>query len=183
MSNDKTILVLTPSENSSENQSFRNKIGTVFEGTYQYVVDRNQVTSNIQGGAYDGIVAWLEADNGLFANTSNGLIKKVESGNTKIEYEYDVKDRVTQIKLNGDTKATIAYAEDVTASDGTSTDETTISNAKGETIKTTTDKAGNVRSVKFNDVEQWNATYTKNGEVKVIEDKITGKTEENYFDM
>ena len=71
MSNDKTILVLTPSENSSENQTFSNKIGTVFEGTYQYVVDRNQVTSNIQGGAYDGIVAWLEADNGLFANTSN----------------------------------------------------------------------------------------------------------------
>ena len=47
MSNDKTILVLTPSENSSENQSFRNKIGTVFEGTYQYVTDRNQATSNI----------------------------------------------------------------------------------------------------------------------------------------
>ena len=112
----------------------------------------------------------------------NGLTKKVESGNTKIEYEYDVKDRVTQIKLNGDTKATIAYAEDVTASDGTSTDETTVTNAKGETIKTTTDKAGNVRSVKFNDVEQWNATYTKNGEVKALEDKITGKTEENYFD-
>ena len=112
----------------------------------------------------------------------NGLTKKVESGNTKIEYEYDVKDRVTQIKLNGDTKATIAYSEDITASDGTSTDETTVINAKGETIKTTNDKAGNVRSVKFNDVEQWNATYTKNGEVKVIEDKITGKTEENYFD-
>ena len=112
----------------------------------------------------------------------NGLTKKVESGNTKIEYEYDVKDRVTQIKLNGDTKSAIAYAEDVTAPDGTSTDETTVTNAKGETIKTTTDKAGNVRSVKFNDVEQWSATYTKNGEVKVIEDKITGKTEENYFD-
>ena len=112
----------------------------------------------------------------------NGLTKKVESGNTKIEYEYDVKDRVTQIKLNGDTKATIAYAEDVVALDGTSTDETTVINAKGETIKTTNDKAGNVRSVKFNDVEQWSATYTKNGEVKVIEDKITGKTEENYFD-
>ena len=112
----------------------------------------------------------------------NGLTKKVESGNTKIEYEYDEKDRVTQIKLNDDTKATIAYAEDVVASDGTSTDETTITNAKGETIKTTTDKEGNVRSVKFNDVEQWNATYTKNGEVKALEDKITGKTEENYFD-
>ena len=112
----------------------------------------------------------------------NGLTKKVESGNTKIEYEYDVKDRVTQIKLNGEAKATIAYSEDVTAPDGTSTDETTVTNAKGETIKTTTDKAGNVRSVKFNDVEQWSATYTKNGEVKVIEDKITGKTEENYFD-
>ena len=112
----------------------------------------------------------------------NGLTKKVESGNTKIEYEYDVKDRVTQIKLNGDTKSTIAYAEDVVASDGTSTDETTVTNAKGETIKTTTDKAGNVRSVKFNDVEQWSATYTKNGEVKALEDKITGKTEENYFD-
>lgn len=71
MSNDKTILVLTPSENSSENQTFRNKIGTVFEGTYQYVTDRNQATANIQNGAYDGIVAWLESDNGLFANTSN----------------------------------------------------------------------------------------------------------------
>ena len=112
----------------------------------------------------------------------NGLTKKVESGNTKIEYEYDEKDRVTQIKLNGDTKATIAYAEDVTASDGTSTDETTVTNANGETIKTTTDKAGNVRSVKFNNNEQWNATYTKNGEVKALEDKITGKIEKNYFD-
>ena len=39
-----------------------------------------------------------------------------------------------------------------------------------------------MRSVKFNDVEQWSATYTKNGEVKALEDKITGKTEENYFD-
>ena len=112
----------------------------------------------------------------------NGLTRKVESGNTKIEYEYDEKDRVEQIKLNGDTKATIAYAEDVTASDGTSTDETTVTNAKGETIKTTTDKAGNVRSVKFNNNEQWNATYTKNGEVKALEDKITGKIEKNYFD-
>ena len=112
----------------------------------------------------------------------NGLTKKVESGNTKIEYEYDEKDRVAQIKLNGQAKATIAYSENVTASDGTSTDETTVTNANGETIKTMTDKAGNVRSVKFNDVEQWNATYTKNGEVKALEDKITGKTEENYFD-
>ena len=71
MSIDKTILVLTPSENSLENQIFRNKIGTVFEGTYQYVTDRNQATANIQNGAYDGIVAWLESDNGLFANTNN----------------------------------------------------------------------------------------------------------------
>ena len=39
-----------------------------------------------------------------------------------------------------------------------------------------------MRSVKFNDVEQWNATYTKNGEVKALEDKITGKIEKNYFD-
>ena len=112
----------------------------------------------------------------------NGLTRKVESGNTKIEYEYDEKDRVEQIKLNGEAKATIAYSENVTASDGTSTDETTVTNANGETIKTTTDKAGNVRSVKFNDVEQWNATYTKNGEVKALEDKITGKIEKNYFD-
>ena len=39
-----------------------------------------------------------------------------------------------------------------------------------------------MRSVKVNDIEQWNATYTKNGEVKTLEDKITGKTEKNYFD-
>ncbi len=39
-----------------------------------------------------------------------------------------------------------------------------------------------MRSVKVNDIEQWNATYTKNGEVKVLEDKVIGKTEKNYFD-
>ena len=112
----------------------------------------------------------------------NGLTKKVESGNTKIEYEYDVKDRVTQIKLNGQAKATIAYEEDVTASDGTSTDETTVTNAKGEALKIVKDKGGNVISVAFDNNEQWNATYTKNGEVKALEDKITGKIEKNYFD-
>ena len=112
----------------------------------------------------------------------NGLTKKVESGNTKIEYEYDVKDRVTQIKLNGDTKATIAYSEDVTASDGTSTDETTVTNAKSEALIIVKDKVGNVISVVFDNNEQWNATYTKNGEVKALEDKITGKIEKNYFD-
>ncbi len=112
----------------------------------------------------------------------NGLTKKVESGNTKLEYEYDEKDRVTQIKLNGDTKATIVYSEDVTASDGTSTDETTITNAKSEALKIVKDKVGNVISVAFDNNEQWNATYTKNGEVKALEDKITGKIEKNYFD-
>ena len=39
-----------------------------------------------------------------------------------------------------------------------------------------------MRSVKFNNNEQWNATYTKNGEVKALEDKITDKIEKNYFD-
>ena len=57
-SSDKSILVLTPDENSAESVCFQGKINGVFEGTTECVFDKTQAAMNIQNGAYDGIVAW-----------------------------------------------------------------------------------------------------------------------------
>jgi len=84
-----------------------------------------------------------------------GRVKKVVSGNTVIEYSYDGKGRVSQIKLNGETYANYTYAEN------TSSVTTTITYANGDVISEEYDFAGRLLQRKNNGVATLTNTYDK----------------------
>ena len=116
--------------------------GTTFAYGYDLADRVTSISQSTEGGE----------ENSTQRVYQNGLLTKLISGNTLIEYEYEEKRRISTIKVNGVVEKTYTYSAD---------DETiTLTDKDGITWVTVKDDFGNVTSITKNGVEIERNTYT-----------------------
>lgn len=104
-----------------------------------------------------------------------GEVTELKSGNNVVRYEYDGKHRNTAIDLNGkENYETYSHEE------GETEDAVTVTNAKGETFTSVSDKKGNIIRELYNGEEQVSYTYDENG--KVIAEKEGDEVSRSEYD-
>lgn len=107
---------------------------------------------------------------------SGEVVKHNHSGNRPIEYVYDSKRRIKNIKLNGGIYETYKYDEDISENGGR-VDKTTITNAKNEKFTAVTDRHGRFSKAYYNNTLQLENSYNEKGELTKSEDYLSGATE------
>jgi len=111
-----------------------------------------------------------------------GKVTEVRSGNNVVNYEYDYKGRMTKVGLNGEENyQSIAYTDDTTESGiSGNVDKAVMTNAKGETFTTITDKQGNVRKVLYGTTAQVTSSYNTKNQLSALTDDVEGSFTYEY---
>ncbi len=87
-----------------------------------------------------------------------GEVTELKSGNTAVRYEYDEKHRKTAVDLNG-----AKHYETYCYEEGETENTVTVTNRKGETFTSVSDKRGNVLRKLYNGAEEVRYTYNEDG--------------------